>query len=360
MGAERSRGSVTHRLGPSSWPRHSGTAAMVFAAALWGLGGTTAGQLFARGADPLEVVEVRTWVALAGFAALYAVRRRRRRAERPEGPGLPAGSALAARAPKRVDRRAVLGFGIAVAVSNAALFLAIDKLPVAVALVLQNLAPAFVVGWVLLVTRTLPSPRVVLGLVVALLSVALVVELPTTPLGDIDVVGILLGLLAGAGVAAFSVLGARAAGSVGTLAANTGGFTVAAVAWLLFQLPHGLPALFERPALLAGAVAVGVFGTFVPFLLYAWAAARVGPQAGAVNISLEPLFGAVLAWIWLGQAVTPVQIVGGLVLLVAVVFLQSSRSAAPPPVRPPAGKGPAGPQDRPSPESRSGLLRSGA
>ncbi|ATL31034.1 Permease of the drug/metabolite transporter (DMT) superfamily [Streptomyces formicae] len=354
MGAERSRGSVTHRLGPSSWARHAGPAAMVLAAALWGLGGTTAGQLFARGADPLEVVEVRTWVALAGFAALYAVRRRRRRAERPKG------SAHAAPAAKRVDRRAVLGFGIAVAVSNAALFLAIDKLPVAVALVLQNLAPAFVVGWVLLVTRTLPSPRVVLGLVVALLSVALVVELPTTPLGDIDAVGILLGLLAGAGVAAFSVLGARAAGSVGTLVANTGGFTVAAVAWLLFQLPHGLPALFEHPALLAGAVAVGVFGTFVPFLLYAWAAARVGPQAGAVNISLEPLFGAVLAWLWLGQAVTPVQIVGGLVLLVAVVFLQSSRNAAPPPVRPPTDQDPAGPQDRPAPESRSGLLRSGA
>ncbi|WP_169801252.1 EamA family transporter [Streptomyces kanamyceticus] len=343
---------MTHRSGPSSWARHSGTAAMVLAAALWGLGGTTAGQLFARGADPLEVVEVRTWVALAGFAALYAVRRRR---ERPE---LVARSR--SRSARRVDRRAVLGFGIAVAVSNAALFLAIDKLPVAVALVLQNLAPAFVVGWVLLVTRTLPSPRVVIGLVVALLSVALVVELPTTPLGDIDAVGILLGLLAGAGVAAFSVLGARAAGSGGTLVANTGGFTVAAFAWLLFQLPQGLPALFEHPALLAGAVAVGVFGTFVPFLLYAWAAARVGPQAGAVNISLEPLFGAVLAWIWLGQAVTPVQIVGGLVLLVAVVFLQSSRSAAPPPVRPPTGKDPAGPQDRPSPDSRSGLLRSGA
>ncbi|MFJ2773182.1 EamA family transporter [Streptomyces sp. NPDC087300] len=339
---------------------------MVLAAALWGLGGTTAGRLFAHGAEPLEVVEVRTWVALAGFAAFSAVRRRRKRSERSErsersrGTESPGRSARTARAVPRVDRRAVLGFGIAVAVSNAALFLAIDKLPVAVALVLQNLAPAFVVGWVLLVTRTLPSPRVVVGLVVALLSVALVVELPTTPLGDIDLAGVLLGLLAGAGVAAFSVLGARAARSVGTLAANTGGFTVAAVAWLLFQLPHGVPALFERPALLAGAVAVGVFGTFVPFLLYAWAAARVGPQAGAVNISLEPLFGAVLAWVWLGQAVTPVQIVGGLVLLVAVVHLQSSRSAAPPPVRPPTGRDPAGPHEGSVRASRSDLLRSGA
>ncbi|MFE0174006.1 DMT family transporter [Streptomyces sp. NPDC059002] len=339
---------MTHRIGASSWTRHSGTAAMVLAAALWGLGGTTAGQLFAHGADPLEVVEVRTWVALVGFGALYAVRRRRRRPARRTEP---------------VDRRAVLGFGIAVAVSNAALFLAIDKLPVAVALVLQNLAPAFVVGWVLLVTRTLPSLRVVVGLVVALLSVALVVELPTTPLRDIDAAGILLGLLAGAGVAAFSVLGARAAGSGGALVANTGGFTVAAVAWLVFQLPHGAPALFDDLALLAGAVAVGVFGTFVPFLLYAWAAARVGPQAGAVNISLEPLFGAVLAWVWLGQAVTPVQIAGGLVLLVAVVCLQSSRIAAPPPAPPapprrrPAAAGPEGHAER---AAHSDLLRSGA
>ncbi|MGW5354604.1 EamA family transporter [Streptomyces sp. NPDC004031] len=285
--------------------RRRGVVAAVVATALWGVGGTVAGGLFDHGAAPLEVVAVRTWVALAGLLLIAAVRRPRLR---PGARGL----------------WPVTGFGLAVAGSNAALFLAIDKLPVAVALVLQNLAPAFVLGHLMLSTRTAPRPATLLGLLAALAGVALVVELPTAGLSGSSAPGIALGLLAAAGVAAFSVLGGRAARLHGALAANTGAFVVSGAIWALWQIPHGAPALFQQPRLLAGSIGIGVLGTFAPFLLYSWASARLGPQATAVIISLEPLFGALAAWVWLGQTIGPVQITGGVVLLAAVVHLQSS------------------------------------
>ncbi|MGO4756099.1 EamA family transporter, partial [Streptomyces sp. 2MCAF27] len=178
--------------------RYAGAVAAVTAAALWGLGGTVAGQLFRHGAAPLEVVAVRTWVALLGLGALLALKwlRGRRREFRGRPPTM---------VPPRASWLVVSGFGLSVALANAALFLAIDRLPVAVALVLQNLAPAFVVGWGLATARGLPSARTVAGLLAALGGVALVVELPTSPLDDLDLTGIGLGLLTAAGVAAFSV-----------------------------------------------------------------------------------------------------------------------------------------------------------
>ncbi|MFJ9822726.1 EamA family transporter [Streptomyces sp. NPDC101151] len=312
---KRHRRSGPLRSADAGAARRAGSIAVITAAALWGLGGTLAGELFERGADPLEVVAVRTWVALLGLGAL-ALRRRA---------PIPA---------RQVPWRLVIGFGLSVSVANAALFLAIERLPVAVALVLQSLAPAFVIVGALVLTGRVPSPRVLAWLIAALAGVALVVELPTAPLGDIDLPGVAFGLLTAVGVAAFSVLGGRAAQSGGALAANIWGFAVAGGVWLVIQTFRGLPALFDQPWLLAGAVLISVFGTLVPFLLYTWGTARVGAQAGAVSMSLEPMFGAGLAWLWLGQALAWLQWAGTAVLVVAVVFLQ--RPEHPPPAGPPS------------------------
>jgi drug/metabolite transporter (DMT)-like permease len=274
--------------------------AVVVATALWGFGGVLAGRLFGQGIDPLEVVALRTWIALAGLAALFAVRR----PKRPAGP---------------FPWRAVGAFGLSVAVANAGLFLAIARLPVAVALVLQNLAPAFVIGWQLL------RLRVLVCLAASLLGVALIVELPTAPLDSIDLLGVGFGLLTAVGVAAFSVFGARAVRACGSLTANTCAFLVSSIVWLLYQLPHGEPGVFHHPGALCAVVVIGLLGTLAPFLLYSWGSAHVGPAVSAVNISLEPLFGAALAWAWLGQMVKPIQGAGAVILLAAVIRLQRVR-----------------------------------
>ncbi|MGY1454019.1 EamA family transporter [Streptomyces sp. SS8] len=94
------------------------------------------------------------------------------------------------------------------------------------------------------------------------------------------------------------------------------------------QCFSGVPELLRHPDLLARACLIGVAGTLAPFVLYAWGAAEVGAQAAAVNISLEPLFGAVLAWMWLGQTVGGVQAAGAVVMITAVVAIQLPRRRA--------------------------------
>lgn len=294
---------------PGSGERRLGLLAVCVATALWGFGGTVASDLFDAGLRPAELVAARTLITLAGLVLLLAATRRSGAPGRTEP----------------LDWPLVVAFGLSIAVANACLFLAISHLPVAVAMVLQNLAPAFVVGWLLLVGRCGLGLRVAAGLVIALAGVALVVELPTTPLGEVNLLGVGFGVATAIGVAAFSVLGSRATRTYGALRANAYAFAVSGVAWLLFFAPQGVPNIVHRVDLLPGVLFVAVLGTLAPFVLFSWGTARVGPHAGAVNISLEPVFSAALAWTWLGQALTAVQITGGLLVIGAVLYLQRLR-----------------------------------
>jgi drug/metabolite transporter (DMT)-like permease len=78
-----------------------------------------------------------------------------------------------------------------------------------------------------------------------------------------------------------------------------------------------------RNALLAVALVIG--GTLMPFLLTVAALRQVPAPRVAVIATLEPVLAAVFAWIIHDEALTAVQIAGGMVVLTAVAWVQSRR-----------------------------------
>lgn len=72
---------------------------------------------------------------------------------------------------------------------------------------------------------------------------------------------------------------------------------------------------------------IAVFGTAAPYLLNAWALARVNPSTVAVFIYLQPLIGFVLAVIFLGENIDFRFIIAAL-LVFAGVFLTTRKAAA--------------------------------
>jgi drug/metabolite transporter (DMT)-like permease len=77
----------------------------------------------------------------------------------------------------------------------------------------------------------------------------------------------------------------------------------------------------------AGVAWVVVLGTLVPYALYLAALRHVPPTtAGIVGMS-EPVAGAAVAWVWLGQALSAVQITGGAIVLAGVALAQQVASA---------------------------------
>ncbi|HZA41434.1 MAG TPA: DMT family transporter, partial [Actinomycetota bacterium] len=151
----------------------AGLVAVAAAAALWAIAAIVARDLFDEGVVPLELAEARAVIATAGFLLLNLRANRRKR---------PAWS-----------RRAVVltvSLGLAIALVNGTYYLAIDRLSVAVAVVLQYTAPVLVVVWTALVGRRPPSPQVMAALIAAVAGVVLIVELPGGAVGDLDGLGI--------------------------------------------------------------------------------------------------------------------------------------------------------------------------
>jgi len=297
-----------------------GVVAVAAAAALWGLGGVLADGLFRHGVQPLDLVGVRTYLTAIGLGLIVVVRRGRRGKIR--GPA----AAPAAR-PGRwpwLRRADVLGFGLSIGVANAALFISIRLLPVAAAMVLQSLAPMLVVIWECARDRSRPDPVVLAGLAAALPGVALVAHSAGPGGARLDPAGVLAGLVTAVGVAAFALFGHSVTRTRGAIEANALAFGVSAAGWLLYELCHGAPSSLLHVSAAPGVLAVAVLGTLLPFVLFAWGSSRTGAACGALSVCLEPAFGAVLAWIWLGQSLGAAQIGGAVLVVGAVAAIQYS------------------------------------
>jgi drug/metabolite transporter, DME family len=204
-------------------------------------------------------------------------------------------------------------------------------LPVAVAIVLQYTAPALVVAATSLPARRLPSRPVAASLVAALAGVVLITG-AMGDLGALDPVGVTLGLASAALFASYTLLGQRARRDLPALPLMLRVFAVAAVFWSLFPDARPEMELLDRTRLL-GVLFVGIGGTLVPFLLYVWAVAHVRAERAAIAATLEPVVAALAAWTWLGQRLTVTQIVGGALVILAVLGLARRPDAeeVPPP-----------------------------
>jgi drug/metabolite transporter (DMT)-like permease len=70
-------------------------------------------------------------------------------------------------------------------------------------------------------------------------------------------------------------------------------------------------------------VYVAAFGTIVPYLLFIRALKYLTASQVGIVSTAEPVAAAVIAWVFLGERLTPLQIAGGLCVLGAIVLLHS-------------------------------------
>jgi drug/metabolite transporter, DME family len=78
---------------------------------------------------------------------------------------------------------------------------------------------------------------------------------------------------------------------------------------------------------------VGLLGTLIPFLLAVAALRVISAAVAAIASSTEPVFASALAWLLLGQELSALQLLGGALIITAIVIAQLRRlpaaSAAP-------------------------------
>ncbi|KRA23563.1 multidrug DMT transporter permease [Microbacterium sp. Root61] len=230
--------------------------------------------------------------------------------------------------------RIVLGFGLtAVAGCQLFFFAAMQRMPVAVALLIQYLAPVLLVGLAWVRTRRAPSRLVSLGSVVAVAGLVLVVDISGA---RFDLLGTLFALGAAVCVGAYFLIAERAGDDLPPLALASGGLLVGAALMAVLCLTGILP--FAAPPVMlefSGVVVpwfvpliwVAAVATTVGYALGVMAVPRIGSRVASFVGLSEVLFALGFAWLLLGESPAPVQFVGGALILLGVVLVRMDASS---------------------------------
>jgi drug/metabolite transporter (DMT)-like permease len=294
--------------------------AMVFAAAtLFGLNGSVAKVALASGLSSLRLTEARCAGAAIGLMLFVLVRLPRT---------------------LRVDRRDLLRlavFGVVgVALVQLFYFLAIHRLQIGIALLIQYLGPLFVAIWARTFGREQVRARIWVALALSLAGLALMVQLWTG--GSLNGLGVTYALIAAVIFAVYLLLAEREVARRDSISLMAWGFVFATVFWTVVQPWWSFPAhRVGQTVSLEGRLAswhlpvwalvlwVIVLGSIVPFTLFVGAMRHLSATRVGIAAMLEPVVATIVAWAWLGESFSPAQLVGAAVVLAGILLAQSAR-----------------------------------
>jgi drug/metabolite transporter (DMT)-like permease len=296
--------------------------AMVWTAAvLFAVNGTVSKVVLdSVGLSTLELTQLRSTGAFVGFALVLALLR----------PGS-----------LRVGGRELLYlvvFGVTgVAFVQWLYFVAIHRLPIGIALLIQYLAPLIVALWARYVFHAPVRRRIWLALVLALAGLSLIVELWGGGI-SLDGLGVAAALAAAGAYALYILMAEHAVARRDPISVACYGFLFAAVFWFLVQPLWEFPLgrLDESASLLGNLEEVSVpawllvlflivGGTMASFGLIISALRHISATRVGIVAMLEPVAATVVAWAWLGEELGPEQLAGGAVVLAGIVLAQTSR-----------------------------------
>lgn len=197
-----------------------------------------------------------------------------------------------------------------------AYFTALTMAPAGLVALLLYIYPALVTALSAIFLKEHLTTGKIVALFFALSGTVLTIQISSGG----SIVGILLGIAAAVDYAIYILLGSRIvrrSGSIGStsmiIAATAGVYAVVAPI-------HGLA--FPGSALGWMAVlAIALISTVISFVTFFAGLKRVGPTTASTLSTFEPIVAVALAAVVLGETITPVQALGGLLILVAVVIL---------------------------------------
>lgn len=229
----------------------------------------------------------------------------------------------------------IIGFGLtAVAGCQLFFFSAMQRMPVAVALLIQYLAPVLLVALAWIRTRRTPSRLVLAGSVVAVAGLVCVVDIAGA---QFDLLGTILALGAAVCVGAYFLIAERTGDRLDPLALASGGLLTAALVFALLLVTGIMP--FAAPDItvtLAGTelpwwvplLWVAAVATTVGYALGVLAIPRIGSRVASFVGLSEVLFALGIAWLFLGETPRLIQFFGGALILVGVVLVRLDANSA--------------------------------
>ena len=299
--------------------RGFGYATYMSAILLFSFNGSVSAAIMQQGVSPERLSQLRATAAFLVLLLICLILRPR---------------ALKAK-PKEIALLAIYGI-VGVTPVQYLYFVAIHRLPVGIALLIEYTAPIFIALWIRFVRRHHVGRSLWLGMGLALAGLALVAQVWRG--ATLDPLGVLAAFGAAVALMIWYLVGERSAGMRDPLTMTTWSFGFVALFWACVKPWQTFPwqtlsgtstletvagALHLSTALLTGFMVIG--GTVMAFTLVNMALRHLGASHASVLGMTEPVLSGLVAWLALGQSLVAIQIVGGLVVLSGILLAERSR-----------------------------------
>ena len=302
--------------------RYKGEILTLLGAIFFSFNGVIAKLVLTSGLSSMRLTQVRCGGAFI-FLGLYIFLRHR--------------SSLKA---KKEDLPLLFAYGIiGFLLVQALYFVAIARLNVSVALILEFTAPIWIVLWLRFVKHKVVPPLMWIAIFLAFSGLVLIAQVWKGQ--TLDPIGVVAALLDGIVLAAFFLLGEKLTAKRDVESLMVYGFGFASVAlavamplWSypvdIFTKSMNLQGRFEAFNL-PGWVLIAwviIMGTIVPYLLVVKGLKLLSASTSSVMGMAEPVLAGVFAWIWLSETWNFIQLVGGVTVIIGIVLADKARSAA--------------------------------
>jgi drug/metabolite transporter (DMT)-like permease len=212
---------------------------------------------------------------------------------------------------------------------------AVLLLPVGVALLLEYTAVLLVAVIAYFFLKEQVKARLWVAIGCVLVGLAIVAQIWNSSL---NLFGVLMAIAASITLTLYFLVGERQVTATSPLAVAFWTMTFASGFWAIFSGWWNIdPALLTSNVSLSGNLAAVVvplwlpilwnvvLGSFTAFLLSFLALGRLPATAAGIVASSEVIFAFAVAWLWLGEGLTLVQLLGAAIVLAGIVLAQTAR-----------------------------------
>jgi drug/metabolite transporter (DMT)-like permease len=255
--------------------------------------------------DPLMLAQSRTTISFLVLLPILFLSRRRTLA-----------------LPKRDLLQAVILGIFGIAASNYLYYLAIQKTNVAIAIIIQYTAPAWVLLYLAARGRQRATLQKIAAVGLAVIGCALVIGLVGSGRFQVNLLGLVAALLASFSFAFYNVGGHDILARYDRWKVLLYTLASAAGFWLIVHPPWKIAAAHYDHWQWLFLVIFAATSVLFPFSLYFAGLQHLEPTNAIVASCLEPVFSIIIAAVALGETVRPVQTFGILVVLAAILLVQ--------------------------------------
>jgi len=278
---------------------------VILAAVCWAAGGSASKFLFNSGITPFQMVQLRLTTSTM-ILALWLLWRHRN-LFKIEG--------------KDVPYFLVLGT-LGMAAINITYLFAISRLNVAVAILLEYLASIFIALYAVLFMHDRLTALMKLAIICAVAGCYLVAGAYNINILNMNIAGISSGLLAALAFAWWSVHGEYGMRRYNPWTVLLYAMLVASVEWNILHPPLESLLHVYTFQIWFWIIFIAIVGTVLPFGFYYEGINLIRSTRASITSTLEPIMAGIFAFIFLNEVMEPLQLVGGGLVITAVILLQ--------------------------------------